>query len=67
MKKLTNKNLHKLKTTYETSLYRTIKLAMKEPVKKMCRCPIKTGTVIARCNVQRGKGRRLCQLWHVLL
>ena len=67
MKKLTNKNLHKLSTTYETSLQRRIKLTIKEPVKKLCRCPIKTDTVIAPCDVQRGKERRLCQLWHVLL
>ena len=47
MKKLTNKNLRKLNITYETSLYRRINLTIKEPVKKLCRCAIKTGTVIA--------------------
>ena len=67
MKKLTNRNLHKLNISYETLLYWRIKLTTKEPVKKLCRCPIKTGTVIARCDARRSKGPRLYQSWHVLL
>ena len=66
MKKITNKNLHTLNITYETSLDRRTKLTIKEPVKKQCRCPIKTGTVIARCDARRSKEPRLCHLWHIL-
>ena len=73
MKKLTYKNLHTLNDTYETSLYSRTKLTIKEPVKKPGRCPIKTGTVTAVCDVGRSKGHlkssspRPCQTWHVLL
>ena len=56
MKKITNKNLQTLNITYETSLYRRTKLTIMEPIKKLCRGPIKTGTVIAQYDAWKSKG-----------